>query len=48
MNPAPFIVFYTYFLKSGRKRLVNPAPSWHAVGDLGKRRSGVNHKKGAG
>ena len=48
MSPAPFIVFYTYLLKSKRKGLVNLAPSLHAAGDLGRRRSGVNHKKGAG
>lgn len=39
MNPAPFIVFYTYLLKSKRKSLVNPAPHGGA---------GVNYQKGAG
>ncbi len=47
MNPAPFIVFCTYLLKSKRKSLVNPTPSLHAVGIWGEE-GAVNHKKGAG
>ena len=48
MSPAPFTLFCIYLLKSKKQSLVNPAPSLHAVGDLERRRSGVNHKKGAG
>jgi len=48
MSPAPFTVFYIYRLKSKRKSPVNPAPTLPVVGIWGGRRSGVNHKKGAG
>lgn len=40
MSPAPFIIFYTYLLRSKRKSPVNPAPSLPVVEIWGEEGAG--------
>ncbi len=40
MNPAPFIMFFSYLLRCKRESLVNPAPSLPAVGIWGEEGAG--------